>query len=145
MEDWFIGFVDPESEAFLETVDLRYRELREPLGLDYTDEQIKEDSLQQTMALSNGQNIIAVLMLKPINDQQIKVRQVAVDRDFQGKGLGRRLSEHAEEFARNAGYTEVVLHARKTAVGFYQKMDYLIDSEEFTEVGIPHHRMKKSL
>jgi len=39
----------------------------------------------------------------------------------------------------------IELHARKTAVGFYLKMNYQIEPDIFTEVGLLHYRMYKSL
>jgi predicted GNAT family N-acyltransferase len=143
--DWLIGVVDPESEVFAETVDLRFRELREPLGLEFTPEQIAEDAKQTTLALSDGNRVLAVLMLVPQGEGIVKIRQVAVDRAQQGKGLGRKISEFAEDFARNCGYQSIALHARAGAKQFYEKMDYIVDSDEFTEVGIPHYKMIKSL
>ncbi|NOZ36403.1 MAG: GNAT family N-acetyltransferase [Chlorobi bacterium] len=40
---------------------------------------------------------------------------------------------------------KIVLHARKTAVSFYLKLNYKIISEQFYEVGIPHFKMRKML
>jgi predicted GNAT family N-acyltransferase len=37
------------------------------------------------------------------------------------------------------------MHARKSAVGFYEKLGYHIASEEFMEVNIPHYMMEKML
>jgi predicted GNAT family N-acyltransferase len=37
------------------------------------------------------------------------------------------------------------MHARQSAVGFYQKLGYQIRGEEFEEVTIPHYEMQKQL
>jgi hypothetical protein len=37
------------------------------------------------------------------------------------------------------------MHARKTALGFYEKLGYSRQGEEFTEVTIPHYIMEKAL
>jgi predicted GNAT family N-acyltransferase len=37
------------------------------------------------------------------------------------------------------------MHARKSAVGFYEKNGYKICSGEFEEVTIPHYVMEKEL
>jgi predicted GNAT family N-acyltransferase len=37
------------------------------------------------------------------------------------------------------------MHARQTAVGFYQKLGYSITGEPFEEVTIPHYIMEKAL
>jgi predicted GNAT family N-acyltransferase len=51
----------------------------------------------------------------------------------------------AENIARDLGYKKLCMHARKTAVGFYQKLGYGIAGEEFVEVTIPHFIMEKAL
>jgi predicted GNAT family N-acyltransferase len=40
---------------------------------------------------------------------------------------------------------EIALHARETAVGFYEKLGYVVSGERFTEVGIPHWYMQKNM
>jgi predicted GNAT family N-acyltransferase len=37
------------------------------------------------------------------------------------------------------------MHARKSAVGFYEKLGYEIEGDEFEEVTIPHYEMQKTL
>jgi ribosomal protein S18 acetylase RimI-like enzyme len=140
-----VGLLEPESDLFLQAIDLRFRELRKPLGLSFTNEQLQAEKDQLTIAASDGDQVLGVLMMKPLDQQVVKVRQVAVDGEYQGRGIGKKMSRFAEELARSMGFEKIELNARKTAVEFYESMQYIIDSEEFTEVGIPHHRMIKSL
>jgi GNAT superfamily N-acetyltransferase len=70
---------------------------------------------------------------------------MAVPNNMQGKGIGRALMIFAENIARDLGYRKLCMHARKTAVGFYQKLGYSITGDEFTEVTIPHYIMEKTL
>ena len=144
-KELLIGLVDPESDLYHQAIDLRFKELREPLGLEFTPEQLAEESDQMTIAASDGNQVIGVLMLKPLSDDLVKIRQVAVDRNVQGRGVGKEMSLYAEQFAKDCGYSKVVLNARKTAVDFYLKLGYTISSDEFTEVGIPHFEMQKTL
>jgi predicted GNAT family N-acyltransferase len=51
----------------------------------------------------------------------------------------------AENIARDLGYKKLCMHARQTAVGFYQKLGYSISGEPFEEVTIPHYIMEKVL
>jgi predicted GNAT family N-acyltransferase len=39
----------------------------------------------------------------------------------------------------------MVMNARKTAVGFYEKLGYNAKGDEFEEVTIPHFLMEKTL
>jgi predicted GNAT family N-acyltransferase len=70
---------------------------------------------------------------------------MAVPNSMQGKGVGRALMIFAENIARDLGYRKLCMHARTTAVGFYQKLGYHTAGDEFTEVTIPHYVMEKDL
>ena len=70
---------------------------------------------------------------------------MAVLNNLQGKGIGRALMMFAENIARDRGFRKISMHARKTAVGFYEKLGYEVEGDEFLEVTIPHHIMKKGL
>ncbi len=127
-------------------VDLRYKELRAPLGLQFTDAELQKDEPDVHMGLFDETgNILACLTLTDTGNSKLKVRQVATDSNQQGKGLGRKLSDAAEEYAKEHGYHTMYCHARKVASPFYLKLGYTIVSDEFTEVGIPHYVMQKGL
>ena len=97
------------------------------------------------LALSKGAVLVYCLVLKPLDELCIKMRQLAVRESSQGKGCGRELVNYAESFVRERGYAEIVLHARETARGFYWKLGYVAEGDFFTEVGLPHLLMRKML
>ncbi|MCL4741864.1 MAG: GNAT family N-acetyltransferase [Phycisphaerales bacterium] len=71
-----------------------------------------------------------------------KLMQMAVDLQRQGEGIGRRLVVELERRAfGELGLREVFCHARDDAMGFYSRLGWRVDGEQFTEVGVPHHRM----
>jgi ribosomal protein S18 acetylase RimI-like enzyme len=70
---------------------------------------------------------------------------MAVLSGLQRRGIGRVIMNFAENVARDKGYKVLHMHARKSAVGFYQKLGYEIVGEEFEEVTIPHYEMQKAL
>jgi ribosomal protein S18 acetylase RimI-like enzyme len=84
-------------------------------------------------------------MLVEENPETVRLRQMAVLNNLQGKGIGRALMTFAENLARDRGYRKLSMHARKNAIGFYEKMGYRVASDEFTEVTIPHFVMEKRL
>jgi predicted GNAT family N-acyltransferase len=138
-----IGFGTPE---FDEALALRYAVLRRPLGLEYDPEQIALEWSQEHLAAYDrmGQ-LIGYLNLTPAEGGAVKMRQVAIDPAWQGKGVGRLLVEASERHATQLGYAQMVLHARESAVPFYDKLGYQRVGERFEEVGIPHFRMEKKL
>jgi predicted GNAT family N-acyltransferase len=80
-----------------------------------------------------------------VDNKCLRLRQMAVQNNLQGKGIGASMMSFAELVARDKGYKKLVMHARKTAVGFYEKLGYKVSGDEFTEVTIPHYIMEKKL
>ncbi len=136
------SYKSPEYEKALV---LRDRVLRKPLGLTFSAEELKKDEGDIHFGLFEGEVILACLILTRTDNQRMKMRQVAVDDNYQGKGLGKELSEAAEDYALESGFNVMFCNARKTAVPFYQKLGYHTVGDEFTEVNIPHYYMEKHL
>ncbi len=130
---------------YQQAVQLRYKILRKPLGLQFTAEELKKDEADMHFGLFTKEEILACLTLTISENKRVKMRQVAVDDSVQQQGLGRQLSLAAEQYARQNGFTCMYCNARKTAVPFYERLGYKIVSGEFEEVGIPHYTMEKAL
>ena len=138
--------VEHGSGEYEETVALRDEVLRKPLGLSYDPAELAGEKDSFHFALREGTELVACLVLKPLDEQRcIKMRQLAVRENVQGKGFGRELVNYAESFAKGRGNEEIVLHARETARGFYEKLGYEAEGDSFTEVGLPHFAMRKKL
>ncbi|MEP7196949.1 MAG: GNAT family N-acetyltransferase [Saprospiraceae bacterium] len=134
------------SPDYDECLALRYKVLREPLGLDYTEDQILQEWNQKHFILRDVQGrIIACLVFHLQPEEVLKMRQVVVTEDLQSKGLGKKLIEQAEIWAIQNQFKKIVLCARDLAVPFYLKLGYTRVGEEFLEVGIPHIEMYKQL
>lgn len=138
-----IEFATPQFDIALKLRDLV---LRQPLGMQFSAKDISQEYDSMHLACySDTDQMIGILILKPIDDKILKMRQVAVSPDSQGKGVGTFLSQSAEKIARQHGFNKFVLHARETAVPFYKRMKYRSVGGRFDEVGIPHYKMEKKL
>ena len=138
-----ISFATP---LFDESIRLRYDILREPLGIGFEVDDIAEEYRQIHLgAYDDNMKLIACLVLNPQDEHVVKMRQVAVAEDQQGKGLGKQLVIESEKLAKAKGFNHMMMHARETAVPFYLKMGYKKYGRRFTEVTVPHYRMKKDL
>jgi predicted N-acetyltransferase YhbS len=132
----------PEYQA---AILLREAVLRRPLGLVLSAEELAaEPGCRHFVGLA-GREVIATLLLKPLDGQTVKMRQVAVDPARQGLGVGAGLVRFAEEAARGLGFQRMVAHARATALPFYQRLGYSVEGERFIENTIPHQFVSKSL
>jgi len=134
------------SPPFDELLALRDQVLRQPLGLQFHLKDIAEewDSIHLASYSDSGQ-LLGGLVLKPLDEETIKMRQVAVLPMAQKKGVGSFLVREAEKLAYTLGFRQMHLHARQEAVSFYKKLGYNKQGKPFTEVGIRHYAMSKKL
>ena len=73
-----------------------------------------------------------------------KAERVAVLAAFRQRGVGRRLMEAIEEWARDQGLEGVQLNAQVDALPFYRKLGYRQQGPIFDEAGHPHQSMVKT-
>ena len=138
-----IKIVLKDSKEYLEALSLRIDVLRKPLGLSYaqTDLDLEKDDIHFVAIKSN--QVVGCLLLRPLSPTLIKMRQVAVQSDYQKLGIGQALVTASEEYARTQGILKIELSARKDAVPFYQRLGYLNTGEPYFEVTLPHQKMEK--
>ena len=140
-----LKILDHGSVEYRQMVKLRDDMLRKPLGLGFTPQELDNEKDNMLIGAFEDEDMLGCCMLVEENTETVRLRQMAVLNDLQGKGIGRALMNFAENLARDRGYKTLSMHARKNAVGFYEKMGYKIASDEFTEVTIPHFVMEKRL
>ncbi len=126
-------------------VKLRMDILRQPLGLSFTDEELAREKEDILIGAFDDDDLLACCLLTRADNNSVRLRQMAVQNNLQGKGIGASMMNFAETEARDKGFKKMVMHARKTALGFYEKLGYSVVGDEFTEVTIPHFVMEKSL
>ena len=126
-------------------VTLRNDILRKPLGLSLNKEELDKEKDDILMGAFEDEKLLGCCLLTRVDPTTVRLRQMAVPNNMQGKGVGRALMIFAENIARDLGYRKLCMHARKTAIGFYQKLGYSITGDEFVEVTIPHYIMEKAL
>ena len=137
--------IEHNSAEYQAMVSLRIKILREPLGLSFTPEELEKEKEDFLLCAFDDDKMVACCVLSKLSDHSCQLRQMAVSPSMQKNGLGRSLLDFAEKVAYDSGFRSMVMHARKTAVGFYQKQGYEIVGEEFEEVTIPHFEMQKQL
>jgi GNAT superfamily N-acetyltransferase len=140
-----LKIIDHGSNEYRQMVKLRDDILRKPLGLGFTPQELEKEKDNMLIGAFEDDDMLGCCMLVEENPETVRLRQMAVLNDLQGKGIGRALMNFAENLGRDRGYRIMSMHARKNAVGFYEKMGYKVTSDEFTEITIPHFVMEKKL
>ena len=132
---------------------LRFAVLRQPWQQPPGSERVPADDDSDTvhaLLLAHGNEAtpvaLAVGMLQHVTARQGQIRFMAVAPAAAGTGLGRRIVAYLEQEARAMGLSEIVLHARETAAGFYTTLGYGLVGPSHTLFGVlPHFLMRKQL
>ena len=140
-----LKIIDHGTPEYMQMVKLRDDILRKPLGLIFTPEELESEKEHMLIAAFEDDRILGCCMLIEELPDAVRLRQMAVLNDLQGKGIGRALMNFAENLARDRGYRVIRMHARLNAIGFYEKVGYKQKGEQFMEVTIPHFLMEKKL
>lgn len=136
--------IEYDSERYRQALDLRDRELRRPLGLSIYDDPLAREADDGHFGFFDGERLVAYGCATPEGDRA-HVRQVVVEPDWRGIGVGALLMELIEKRLAARRFQEIYLHARESAEGFYHRLGYVDRGERFEEVGIPHVAMYKRL
>jgi predicted GNAT family N-acyltransferase len=135
--------IDHGTPEYMQMIELRNEILRKPLGLSFKKEELEREKDDILIAAFEDELMLGCCLLTKVDTKNVRLRQMAVQGTVRGKGIGGTLMNFAENVARDAGYKNMIMHARKTAVGFYEKLGYKVTGKEFVEITIPHVVMEK--
>jgi predicted GNAT family N-acyltransferase len=140
-----LKIIDHGSREYQQMLQLRNDVLRKPLGLKFTPDELEKEKEEILIGAFEDERMLGCCMLIKVDPSTVRLRQMAVLNNLQGKGIGRALMQFAENIARDRGFRKIMMHARKSATGFYEKLGYHVAGSEFQEVTIPHFVMEKNL
>lgn len=137
-----IQYGTPEYEQM---VALRRQILRKPLGLDFTEQELKSEENNVLLGCFDEEVMEGCCMLVETAPGIVRLRQMAVLSGLQGKGIGRVLMSFAENVARDRRFRRIIMHARTSTIPFFEKLGYHVSGEPFIELTIRHVVMEKEL
>ena len=126
-------------------VSLRYEIMRKPLGLLFSPEELAKEKNDILICAFDDDVLLGCCILTDMKNNCVRLRQMAVLKNMQGKGIGESMVTFAENLARDKGFKTLTMHARDSAIGFYEKYGYKVVGDQFIEINIPHHIMEKKL
>jgi GNAT superfamily N-acetyltransferase len=132
-------------------VSLRYEVLRKEWKQPFSTatDAIEQNKDTLTIAIFHPENeeALATARLQPYNKPNwAQVRFVAVQKEWQHKGLGSLIMTDMHYQAKERGYTHIYLEARELALPLYIKLDYEVKGFLDMRLGlIPHYACEKYL
>jgi ribosomal protein S18 acetylase RimI-like enzyme len=134
--------------------DLRWRILRKPWNQPKGSEKDElEDKSIHVMVCNEDRTCLPARQV-PIgvgrahfnSDEEAQIRYMAVEEEWQRKGIGKMILSYLEEKVKEKGARNIVLNARDIAIKFYERNGYQIVKEAHTLFDvIPHYRMMKKV
>lgn len=128
------------TPVYAQAIELRQAVLRAPLGMSIANDPLEEEHDQLHFGAFIGDDLVGTATLQAV-DGKLKMRQVAVAKAGQHKGVGRALVKACEVEAKRQNTEKLYCHARAEARIFYEKCGWVVSGEVFTEVGIDHYLM----
>ncbi|MEO6134409.1 MAG: GNAT family N-acetyltransferase [Ginsengibacter sp.] len=139
--------IDHGTHEYDQMVNLRFEILRKPLNLNFNADELEREKNDILIGAFDEDKMLGCCLLtsQDKDNEVARLRQMAVQNNLQGKGIGASMMNFAENVATDKGFKTLTMHARKTAVGFYEKLGYKVSGKEFLEISIPHYIMEKKL
>lgn len=152
-----IELTEPRTDEEIEQYyKLRYERLRKPHGLPPGSERNHpaEPSSIHVIAKTDGRVVGAACWAVGMSTDGpagprrtfVRFRQMAVDHDFDDRGIGIALTRHVEKAARGLGAKEIILNVRVERVPYFERLGYVVTGEGETLFdSVEHLSMTKTL
>jgi GNAT superfamily N-acetyltransferase len=150
-----IEITEPRTnEEFEQYYRVRYDRLRKDYGLPERSERDHpaEPASNHVIAKLGGRVVGAACWAVGLSQRDgerqiyVRFRQLAVEREFDERGIGIALSRHVEQRAREIGAKEIVGNARVERVPYFESLGYEVRGEGETLFGVIEHvAMAKTL
>jgi len=135
-----VNFGTKEYQSLL---DFRYINLRKPLNLQWSSEDLDNEQNQIHCALFINNQIHGSCLIKSENNKIVRIRQMAISKEFQQKGYGKKLLVFAESLVFKKKFSKIIITARLSALEFYLKSGYKVIGEKFIDVTVESIKMFK--
>lgn len=142
----YIVKIAKDKNTINKIIDLRYDVLRKPWdkSKDTATDELEPTSINAY--IEEGDKIIACGRLQNNGNGVGQIRYMAVDDNYQGKGLGKLIVTKLEQEALRLNLQILELQARENAVEFYKSCGYSIKETTFKLWDIiQHYLMTKQL
>jgi N-acetylglutamate synthase-like GNAT family acetyltransferase len=82
-----------------------------PWAYDFTPDELKKEKEDILIGAFEEEDILACCLLTKTDPQTVRLRQMAVQNNLQGKGIGASMMNFAETVARDKGFKKLTMHA----------------------------------
>jgi N-acetylglutamate synthase-like GNAT family acetyltransferase len=134
------------TQEFFDYYNLRWRILRAPLNQPKGSEKDEYENQAIHIIAVEEDKIIGCGRAHFNTKQEAQIRFMAVEDQWQGKGIGKMILDELEKRVLKKGAKKIILHARENVIKFYQKNGYIVIKPSHTLFGkVKHYLMIKNI
>jgi len=145
LDEWTFINIDYRSPHYWAAFALRDQVLRKPLGLSMEDADPAVEQVMRHFGMIANDTLMACVLALPAEGNTAIIRQMAVAKNYRGRGIGSRILNYAEQQLWREGIIALRLSARISAMAFYEAAGYTAYGDEYLSVTVPHRWMRKTL
>ena len=130
--------------GFALRIEVFVREQKVPMELELDEKDHSENTVH--IGYFSDDKLIGVARLIDLDKDIIHIERVAIDKEYRGKGIGRKLIVGCETTAKNILKREIIieLSAQIQAEKFYESLGYnRVNDKIYLDAGIEHVDMRK--
>ena len=130
--------------GFALRIEVFVKEQNVPIELELDDKDHSDNTVH--IGYFHDDKLIGVARLIDMDKDVIHIGRVAIDKDYRGKGIGRKLIVGCETTAKNILKREIIieLSAQIQAEKFYESLGYnRVNDKIYLDAGIEHVDMRK--
>ena len=130
--------------GFALRIEVFVREQNVPIELELDDKDHSDNTVH--IGYFNDNKLIGVARLIDMDKDVIHIGRVVIDKEYRGKGIGRKLIVGCETTAKNILKREIIieLSAQIQAEKFYESLGYnRVNDKIYLDAGIEHVDMRK--
>jgi len=138
----------PKTEEELEKYfAFRWTYLRQPWNFPPGSEKDEYEQVAEHRVIVNGKgDIVAAGRVHLNTAEEAQIRHIAVNSDYQRRGLGQMILGALEGVAREMGAIRAVTNSRETSIDFFSSCGFVIEREAPNELGmLKRQQMVKKL
>ena len=130
--------------GFALRIEVFVKEQNVPIELELDDKDYSDNTVH--IGYFNDDKLIVIARLIDLDKDVIHIGRVVIDKEYRGKGIGRKLIVGCETTAKNILKREVIieLSAQIQAEKFYESLGYnRVNDKIYLDAGIEHVDMRK--
>ncbi len=91
------------------------------------------------------ENDVGAFRCLDVSENTVRLQRLCVLKEYRSMGIGKAAINYMENYFKMNGKTKIVLDAKFSVRGFYEKCGYKKISDIFIEAGIEHIKMAKNI